>query len=235
MAAKKWTEQEEEILRQHYPAGGRHEVHKALRAAGYERTVKAVAARAKVLGVKSNNSGRFQPNHQTWNKGKRMPSEVRKKIAHTWFKTGHKPHTTKHDGATSWRQDVKTGIYYKYIRVSEANWVHYHRWLWEKHKGPVPKGYLVAFKDGDQTNLTIENLECISRAEHIKRTHKGGVPSQKLTDNYVAAMLSRYHDTPRDKVTPNMIAIYRAQLQLKRQIKNYTKDETNRQTQEDAE
>lgn len=40
-----------------------------------------------------------------------------------------------------------------------------HRWLWQQHNGPVPKDHYVTFKDGDKTNLNLDNLILISKRE----------------------------------------------------------------------
>ena len=39
-----------------------------------------------------------------------------------------------------------------------------HRIIWEKEKGPIPEGYVVAFKNMDRTDCRIENLMLMSKA-----------------------------------------------------------------------
>lgn len=39
-----------------------------------------------------------------------------------------------------------------------------HRLIYEEHYGPIPDGYAVVFKDSDKSNVTIDNLMLISRA-----------------------------------------------------------------------
>lgn len=46
-----------------------------------------------------------------------------------------------------------------------------HR-IWEEHNGPVPKGHLVFYKDGDRYNLSVDNLGCCSRSERQKARMK---------------------------------------------------------------
>lgn len=41
-----------------------------------------------------------------------------------------------------------------------------HIYVWEKHNGPVPKGYLVHHIDGNKGNNSIENLRLVTRGEH---------------------------------------------------------------------
>lgn len=48
---------------------------------------------------------------------------------------------------------------------------HVHRLVWIKHRGEIPKGCVVHHKDENKLNWDIENLEVISRSEHLKR-HK---------------------------------------------------------------
>ena len=43
-----------------------------------------------------------------------------------------------------------------------------HRYVWEFYNGKIPKGYEIHHKDGDHSNNTIENLQCLSKAEHLK-------------------------------------------------------------------
>lgn len=48
-------------------------------------------------------------------------------------------------------------------------WPMYNRYLWEKHKGPIPPKHLVKFIDGNRANCVIENLELISKADNARR------------------------------------------------------------------
>lgn len=41
-----------------------------------------------------------------------------------------------------------------------------HRYIYEKAHGKIPKGFHVHHKDGDPNNNTLENLECLSAADH---------------------------------------------------------------------
>lgn len=45
-----------------------------------------------------------------------------------------------------------------------------HRHVWEKHFGPIPKGYHIHHKDGNKLNNDISNLECLSASDHHKKT-----------------------------------------------------------------
>src|SRR3990167_10299143 len=43
-----------------------------------------------------------------------------------------------------------------------------HRYKWECEVGSIPVDYDIHHKDGDKTNNNLENLECLSKAEHTK-------------------------------------------------------------------
>lgn len=43
-----------------------------------------------------------------------------------------------------------------------------HRIIWEQDIGPIPQGFHIHHKDGNKFNNLIQNLECISHAEHMR-------------------------------------------------------------------
>nr|WP_288356107.1 HNH endonuclease signature motif containing protein [uncultured Pseudomonas sp.] len=49
------------------------------------------------------------------------------------------------------------------------DWKGVHILLWEEAHGPVPSGHCLAFRDGNKRNITLENLELITRAERMRR------------------------------------------------------------------
>ena len=52
------------------------------------------------------------------------------------------------------------------IKVANPNkWKRKNIYMWEKYHGEVPKGYLVGFKDGNNLNCDIDNLELITVSE----------------------------------------------------------------------
>ena len=110
-------------------------------------------------------TGRFEKGHIPANKGQKgycHPGSVK-----TQFKKGHIP--VNHRSIGSERIDSKDG--YILVKVAEPNtWKHKHRVLWEENNGPIPKGYVIIFKDGNKKNITLENLALVSRAEHLELT-----------------------------------------------------------------
>lgn len=52
--------------------------------------------------------------------------------------------------------------------------IHAQRWVWINHFGTIPDNMDVHHKDGDKSNNEIENLEIISRSDHLKKHWKEG-------------------------------------------------------------
>jgi hypothetical protein len=175
---KRWTEEEREYVRQHYADTDTDEM-----AARLGRTRSAVNEAAAKLGVKKSHAylvelgekcaarnkgkGTFKPGHKTWNKGMKgfKPGG---RCAEYQFKPGNIPWTTKHDGAITRRID-KSGLPAYFIRVKKGKWVPLRRAVWIAAHGPIPRGYNIIHKDGDWQNCRIENLECLSNAELMRR------------------------------------------------------------------
>ena len=57
--------------------------------------------------------------------------------------------------------------------------VHIHRLEWQKHNGNIPKGYVIHHKDENKLNWNINNLELLSRADHVRehrdKVHRPGI------------------------------------------------------------
>lgn len=65
---------------------------------------------------------------------------------------------------------IKTGNHYKeyYLCVNKVNGKqrYEHVLLYETLVGAIPNGYIIHHIDGNGLNNDIENLQCVSRAEH---------------------------------------------------------------------
>ncbi|HET8886808.1 MAG TPA: HNH endonuclease signature motif containing protein [Salinimicrobium sp.] len=126
----------------------------------------------KIIEIRKKES-QFHKGQVSHNKGLKqsefMSAEAIERTKKNRFKKGQAPYNSKKNGAISVRKDNKTGIAYKFIRVSASNWKQYHYHVWEKENGKVPEGHCLWFKDGNSLNCNIENLECITRAENLSR------------------------------------------------------------------
>jgi hypothetical protein len=145
-------------------------------------SVSKVYNRAWAMGIKKNKdyvnpgwnnliefgkSTRFLKGNTPHNKGVAMPPHVYEKVKDTMFKKGQKPHNTKPVGTINFRMD-KDGRNYAYIKIADCNWKLMHRVVWEQHNGPIPRGNIVRFKDGNTMNWDINNLEMISQHNNME-------------------------------------------------------------------
>lgn len=84
-----------------------------------------------------------------------------------WFKAGHTPANKTPIGTVLVKSD---GYLWQKIGEGCRDWRQKHILVWEEHHGPVPDGCVITFLDGDRTNVSIDNLACITRAEHSAMT-----------------------------------------------------------------
>jgi hypothetical protein len=125
-------------------------------------------------------ASRFKPGIVPWNKGKHVIAGGRS--AETRFKPGSVPHTTLPIGSL---RTVRGGSKNPELLLEQkvtdlpgpynVRWQPVHRLVWIKANGPVPEGHIVVFRHGMRTTvleeITLDRLECISRAENARRNH----------------------------------------------------------------
>ena len=109
----------------------------------------------------------FQKGHVPANKGQKMSKKVYEKVANTMFKKGTVPPNTQPIGTIHQRKDTG-GKMYQYIKLSDSNWQLLNRYTWEMHNGPIPKGMIIVYKDGNLNN-DINNLVMITKKENMAR------------------------------------------------------------------
>lgn len=73
-------------------------------------------------------------------------------------------HKRNHDG------------YFRYSigssRKGEKKCFMFHRWVWERHRGPIPEGYEIDHLCLNRGCCNVEHLQCIPKREHIIKTNK---------------------------------------------------------------
>jgi hypothetical protein len=101
------------------------------------------------------------------------------------------------------------------IKVS-GKWCHWAPWAWTQEHGPIPEGHVISYI-GDSSIISTSNLECITRDELARRV---GKTNKNLTDNNVAAMLSRKDPELRKLLRENkpLLELKRQQILLNRAI-----------------
>lgn len=185
-----WTPAEDKALRRRYP----HE-RTATLAAAINRTIESVYNRAQILGLeksaaylaspdacrlrRGDNVGaafRFKKGQTPANKGLRRPGWSPGRMKETQFKKGV---------ATNWHPVGATRLVdgYLYRKISDVrnvpwtrNWRQEHYLIWESAHGPIPKGHNVGFKNGDRTDIRLDNLELVSRRENMARNTVHNLP-----------------------------------------------------------
>lgn len=87
----------------------------------------------------------------------------------SWFQKGHEPNNHLPVGSEVMRTDG-----YLQVKIAEPNvWKLKHILIWEEANGPVPKGSVLLFLDGNHRNTALENLTLISRAELARLNQRG--------------------------------------------------------------
>ena len=119
----------------------------------------------------------FQKGQVPPNKGQKMSKEVYQKVAHTMFKKGTVPPNTQPIGTIHQRKDTG-GKMYQYIKIADCDWRLLNRHTWEQHNGPIPKGMVVVYKDGDYMNNNINNLLMITKKENMARNTIHRLPEE---------------------------------------------------------
>lgn len=70
-------------------------------------------------------------------------------------------------------------------------WRAVHALLWEATHGPVPAGHSVAFKNRDKTDIRLDNLELVSRAELMRRNTVHNYPKPVVQAIHALGALTR--------------------------------------------
>lgn len=183
-----WTISEDRILIERYANTATSELLELLPG----RKIGMIYQHARILGLKKSDeflkseaAGRiqkggltpgqvrnqFKKGHKPWNAGidykAVLSNEAIEGMAKTQFKKGARPVTAHAPGTIFPIKDSK-GKEYLFISMEGRSYMPYHVYLWIEVHGPVPKGCVIRFKDGNQFNCVLENLLCLTRSENMK-------------------------------------------------------------------
>lgn len=118
--------------------------------------------------LKAGKKFRFKKGNVPFNKGKEMPAEIYEKVKATMWKKGNRPHNWRPNGSIVERKDTDlSGRVYLYYKLADSKWILYHNKVWIDHNGPIPKGSLIRFIDGNTRNCDISNLEMVSMKDNM--------------------------------------------------------------------
>lgn len=117
-----------------------------------------ITAYVKNNGLSSGIDARFRQGDNPWNKGKKGICTGGEQ---TQFKKGQRPHNYKPVGSERVNSDG-----YVDVKIADPNkWRAKHQLLWEEENGPIPKGYVIIFGDGDRRNFQQDNLILVSKSQ----------------------------------------------------------------------
>lgn len=115
---------------------------------------------------------RFPKGHVPANKGLRRPGWAPGRMRESQFKPGDFPFNRDPDFYVIGALRVNADGYID-MRVSfehgALGWRALHRILWEDAHGPIPKGFVVTFINGDKLDVELANLQMLSLADNARR------------------------------------------------------------------
>ena len=183
MNGNQWTPAQIKALRKRYPNERTADIveevghpivsiyHKAAKL-GIKKTAEFIKSEAsgRLVGGTKGIGNRFQKGHKTWNKGMKG---LQIGGVETRFAKGHKPRNHKPVGTVVIRTDG-----YMQTKIAEPNvWKLTHHLVWEQAGNTPPvHPFVLRFKDGNQQNCTIENLELSSKVEMMEKNSVQTLP-----------------------------------------------------------
>lgn len=158
---------------------------------------------------------RFKKGQTAWNAGLTLPNKPNSGN----YTKGHIPANYKENGSITIRHNFKKKEVYAFIKINNE-WVLYHRYIWEKTYGKIPKGLCLIFIDGNSLNTDINNLMLVTRKEHIIRNSRKYHSKKTFSDKHIAGFMSRKNPELRKKIMycPELIDLKRVQLELTKVI-----------------
>ncbi|GKT22542.1 HNH endonuclease signature motif containing protein [Acidovorax sp. SUPP3334] len=126
-------------------------------------------------------ASRFQPGSRPWNKGVKGVTGTHPNTRATQFKKGQLRGAARHNYVPIGSERICADGYLERKMTDDPSiyparrWVAVHRLVWIKAHGAIPAGHIVVFRPGKKTvksqEITVDRLECITRAENARRNH----------------------------------------------------------------
>jgi hypothetical protein len=215
MEMEYWTDEQIDFLKRHYKLIGDVELAEIFGKKWHKDkgwTKKHIEKKRRYMKLKRTRKQQLAIHKRNKDNGRFKICSVK-----MWDKRGRAP-----EGSIKmWRREfANSNEFVAHIKVN-GRYVHWNRWIWEMTYGPVPEGMNVVFKDGNNMNLSLDNLELISNGELARRNAQKS--SVGLSDNYIAGILTHKDRELRDelKKDPELLDFKRQQLLLNRKISQH--------------
>jgi len=169
MELEYWTEPQINFLKAHYKEYGDTELAEIFEVKWHKKKgwtkkhiekkrrylkLKRTAVQKKQIQIRNTKMGRFS-----------MCAKKR------WETTGVAPEGEKR----VWFHSDNTPLV---VIKTNHGWVHYNRWLWEKHFGAIPEGMNVRINSDERINFTKEDLILVTNAENSALNSKNRLPPE---------------------------------------------------------
>ncbi|MCY7919398.1 HNH endonuclease signature motif containing protein [Bacillus vallismortis] len=164
-------------------------------------TKSQIAAFKKNNRLSSGLDGRFKPGHIPFNKGKKGLMCGGKE---TQFKKGQRALNYRPVGS----ERVSVDGYIEIKVADPGKWRMKHLVLWEEANGPIPKGHCLLFLDGNKLNVSLDNLQLITRSQLVRMNQNGLISTDAdltKTGVIVAEILSKIGERKRNRKGANSI------------------------------
>ncbi len=208
MNGRPWTRLDDETLRREYPHTPTVDL-----AAQLNRSLTATYGRARMLGLTKSESylrdhgGQIRPGERRGiatqyakgqtpaNKGLRRPGWSPGRMSETQFRRGERSGVA----AKLWKpigteRMSKDGYLERKTNNDlplQARWRAVHLLLWEAANGPLPKGHAIAFRNGNKRDVRLDNLECITRRDLMRRNTIHNLPEPVARTAQLLGALNR--------------------------------------------
>lgn len=216
---RKWTIEEDNYLIANYSDAPVEQLLSDL-----DRTYYGLMGRVQLLGLKRSleylrsvvpaefiergKKTRLKKGGRAWNKGTKGLMSANEGS----FKEGAIPHNWKPIGSERITRDGYVEVKYKDERNARTNYELKHRLIWIEKNGPVPKGCVIIFKDGNARNFEDDNLAMLTMRENMIRN--------MFSDISIAKRFFDTEDIENEEIKA-LIRLKRAELKLKQKLKEY--------------
>lgn len=133
-----------------------------------------IRAALKNRGITCGRTGRLKPGNVPWNAGTAGQGVCQPNSG--TFRKDNVPGNVKPMWTERVNKDgfieIKVPVTNPYTKA-KTRFMHKHVWIWEQAHGPVPKGHVIRFLDGDKENCVLENLGMFTRTESLQMTREG--------------------------------------------------------------